>query len=80
MGRVVVPSYPHHVVQRSNNRQVVFAAGEDSTRYRADLRELKGLFGVEGYAEPVRNFVCKAVIEGYPMMLGVNRLGQRMAN
>jgi len=26
MGRVVLPNYPHHVVQRGHNRQVVFAA------------------------------------------------------
>ena len=25
MGRVVLPNYPHHVVQRGHNRQVVFA-------------------------------------------------------
>ncbi len=23
-GRIVVPNYPHHVVQRGHNRQVVF--------------------------------------------------------
>jgi len=26
MGRVVLPNYPHHVVQRGHNRQVVFAS------------------------------------------------------
>lgn len=25
LGRVVLPNYPHHVVQRGHNRQVVFA-------------------------------------------------------
>jgi putative transposase len=24
MGRIVLPNYPHHVVQRGHNRQVVF--------------------------------------------------------
>jgi len=41
MGRVVLPNYPHHVVQRGHNRQVVFAAAEDYQRYLTDLRELK---------------------------------------
>ena len=41
MGRIVLPNYPHHVVQRGHNRQVVFAAAEDYQRYLADLRELK---------------------------------------
>lgn len=50
MGRVVLPNYPHHVVQRGHNRQVVFAAEEDYRRYLGDLRELKDVFGVKVYA------------------------------
>ncbi len=29
MGRIVLPNYPHHIVQRGHNRQVVFAVAED---------------------------------------------------
>ncbi len=50
MGRLVLANYPHHVVQRGHNRQVVFAADEDYQRYLADLRELKDAFGVKVYA------------------------------
>lgn len=50
MGRVVLPNYPHHVVLRGHNRQVVFAAPEDYQRYLDDLRELKEAFGVRVYA------------------------------
>ncbi|ALI06016.1 MULTISPECIES: transposase [Pseudomonas] len=50
MGRIVLPNYPHHVVQRGHNRQVVFAAAEDYQRYLSDLRELKDAFGVKVYA------------------------------
>ena len=50
MGRLVLPNYPHHVVQRGHNRQAVFAADEDYQRYLADLRELKNAFGVKVYA------------------------------
>ncbi len=32
-GRVVLPNYPLHVVQRGHNRQVVFAEDEDYQRY-----------------------------------------------
>lgn len=35
MGRIVLPNYPHHVVQRGHNRQVVFAAPEDFLRFPA---------------------------------------------
>ena len=50
MGRIVLPNYPHHVVQRGHNRQVVFAAEQDYQRYISDLRELKDVFGVKVYA------------------------------
>ena len=50
MGRIVLPNYPHHVVQRGHNRQVVFAAAEDYQRYLTDLRELKDALGVKVYA------------------------------
>src|SRR5690606_4349382 len=50
MGRIVLPNYPHHVVQRGHNRQVVFAHDDDCRRYLADLRELKEAFGVKVYA------------------------------
>jgi len=46
VGRVVLPNYPHHVVQRGHNRQVVFAAEEDYLRCVKDLRELKDAFGI----------------------------------
>lgn len=50
MGRIVLPNYPHHVVQRGHNRQAVFAAEQDFLRYIDDLRELKNLFQVKVYA------------------------------
>ena len=50
VGRVVLPNYPHHVVPRGHNRQVVFAAEKDYQRYVRDLRELKDAFGIKIYA------------------------------
>lgn len=50
MARVVLPNYPHHVVQRGHNRQIVFAEPSDFKRYLDDLRELKTLFDVKVYA------------------------------
>ncbi len=50
MGRVVLPNYPHHVVQRGHNRQVVFAAEEDYQRYVSDLKELKDAFEKFGHS------------------------------
>lgn len=48
--RVVLPHYPHHVVQRGHNRQVVFAERRDYERYLGTLRELKERFAVAVYA------------------------------
>lgn len=50
MGRVTLPNYPHHVVQRGHNRQVVFAEASDYLRYLDTLAEFKAAFGVRVYA------------------------------
>jgi len=50
IGRIVLPNYPHHVVQRGHNRQVVFAGKDDFCRYLDDLRELQQVFDVRVYA------------------------------
>lgn len=49
-GRIVLPGYPHHVVQRGHNRQVVFAVPDDFRHYVDSLRELKDQFEVRVYA------------------------------
>ncbi|HBO5454660.1 TPA: transposase [Pseudomonas aeruginosa] len=43
-GRVVLPNYPLHVVQRGHNRQVVFAEDEDYQRYLSDPQNLEDAF------------------------------------
>jgi len=50
MGRVILANYPHHIVQRGHNRQVVFVERADYERYLADLRDLKEIFCVRVYA------------------------------
>jgi putative transposase len=48
--RVVLPAYPHHVVQRGHNQQVCFADSCDYERYLATLAKFKGKLGVKVYA------------------------------
>ncbi|PKA70760.1 putative transposase [Pseudomonas baetica] len=48
--RVVLPHYPHHVVQRGHNKQAVFKEPADFERYLSDLCELKTLLDVKVYA------------------------------
>ena len=50
MGRVVLPGYPHHIVQRGHNRQVVFAADDDYHYYLETLAEFKEVYQVQVYA------------------------------
>lgn len=47
MGRIVVPEYPHHVVQRGHDRNVVFAAESDFRHYLDTLAEFKEVYGVQ---------------------------------
>ncbi len=37
--RIAVPGYPHHIIQRGNNRQAIFADAEDYQRLLDALRE-----------------------------------------
>ena len=49
-GRVLLPHYPHHIVQRGHNRRIVFTARRDYERYLETLAEFKRSFGVKVYA------------------------------
>jgi putative transposase len=50
LGRTILPDYPHHIVQRGHNRQVVFAEARDYERYLATLAEFKDAYRVKVYA------------------------------
>ncbi len=49
-GRIVLPDYPHHIVQRGHNRQVVFASEADYRRYLGHLQELSATHAVRVHA------------------------------
>lgn len=49
-GRIVLPGYAHHIVQRGHNRQRVFVGDDEYLYYIANLREWKDAFGCEVYA------------------------------
>lgn len=48
--RIVLPNYPHHVVQRGHNRQTVFAGEDDYRYYLENLAQWKKAFGCKVYA------------------------------
>ncbi len=49
-GRVVLPNWPHHVIQRGHNKQVVFRSDEDYAYYLQTLGEWKATLGCQVYA------------------------------
>lgn len=48
--RVVIPDYPHHVIQRGHNRQLVFLVAKDYRYYLNTLQEWKQRFGCKLFA------------------------------
>ena len=50
VGRTVLAYYPHHIIQRGHNRQVVFAEPRDFERYIGTMAEFKAVYGVKIYA------------------------------
>lgn len=46
----MLPNYPHHIIQRGHNRQVVFASDEDYLYYLENLKEWKKRIGCKIYA------------------------------
>ncbi|MEX0872798.1 MAG: transposase [Aquisalimonadaceae bacterium] len=79
MGRIVLPNYPHHVVQRGHNRQVVFAGDADYQRYIADLRELKEAFGVRVYAYCLMTNHVHLLLAPGESAVGMSRLMKALA-
>jgi len=48
--RLTVPGYPHHIIQRGNNRQAIFGANADNEVLLAMLEEHAGKSGVAIHA------------------------------
>lgn len=48
--RILVPNYPHHIVQRGHNRKAVFLVGGDYLFYLENLKEWKSKLGIKLYA------------------------------
>lgn len=72
--RLTLPQYPHHVIQRGNNRQVVFTDAEDFEKFLALLAEhsAKNQVQVHAYVAMPNHFhllVTPASEEGLPKMM-----------
>ncbi|WP_372660904.1 transposase [Hydrogenophaga sp.] len=84
--RLTVPGYPHHVVQRGNNRQAIFASDEDRRYLLALLIEYATRFQVAVHAYVLMDnhfhlLATPETAEGLPqMMQGVGRRYVRYFN
>lgn len=79
MGRVTLPNYPHHVVQRGHNRQVVFAEASDYQRYLDALAEFKAEFDVRVYAYCLMTNHVHLLLAPGEEVAGLGRLMKRLA-
>ena len=48
--RIIISDYPHHIIQRGHNRQVVFGTDDDYIFYLDNLREWKEKLACKVYA------------------------------
>jgi putative transposase len=72
--RLTVPGYPHHIIQRGNNRQTIFISKEDYEKLLGLLEEFAKKFGVaiHSYVLMSNHFHLLATpdsAEGVPRMM-----------
>ena len=84
--RLTVPGYPHHIIQRGNNRQPIFVDQQDYERLLADLKQQADLHkvAVHGYvlmSNHLHLLVTPETADGVPLMMqGVGRAYVRWFN
>ncbi len=78
-GRVILPNYPHHVVQRGHNRQVVFPRLQDYRYYLDTLLEWKTGYDIRVYAWCLMTNHVHLVLEPPAAVENLGRLMKRLA-
>ena len=78
-GRVLLPNYPHHIVQRGHNRQAVFAGDADYRYYLETLRAWKVEFNVRVYAYCLMTNHVHLLLEPPDEVAALGRLMKRLA-
>jgi len=54
--KVIVPGFPHHIVQRGHNRQPVFVERRDFEYYLANLQEWKQVYELDNWKIDLSRF------------------------
>lgn len=71
IARVVIPGYPHHVIQRGNRRQIVFFSEDDRRLYLNILNQLCRKEGVEIW--------CYCLMDNHVHLIAVPRKKESLA-
>ncbi|WP_298039777.1 transposase [uncultured Desulfuromonas sp.] len=77
--RILLPEYPHHIIQRGHNRQTVFADGDDYRYYLDNLGEWKERFGCKVYAFCLMTNHLHLIVEPGEDAESLSRLMKRLA-
>ncbi|MCK4704282.1 MAG: transposase [Gammaproteobacteria bacterium] len=77
--RILVANYPHHIVQRGHNRNVVFVSDEDYLFYLDNLKEWKVKLGVQLYAWCLMTNHIHLIVEPGDDASSVSELMKRIA-
>ena len=77
--RLVIPHFPHHVIQRGHNRQVVFAGDDDYLFYLDTLKEWKTRLDCRIYAYCLMTNHVHLVIDPGEDPDNLGRLMKRLA-
>ncbi|MHB8709145.1 MAG: REP-associated tyrosine transposase [Desulfuromonadales bacterium] len=78
-GRLVLPDWPHHVIQRGHNRQPVFTDDDDFAYYLDNLRDEKHNLGCRIHAFCLMTNHVHLVIDPGPAPDNLGRLMKRVA-
>ncbi|WP_305909968.1 transposase [Methylomarinum sp. Ch1-1] len=79
LGRIVLANYPHHVVQRGHNRQVVFAEEADFLYYLDTLKEFKDFYDVKVYGFCLMTNHVHLILQPGEEVAGLGQLMKRLA-
>ena len=79
VGRVVLANYPHHVVQRGHNKQVVFAEEDDFRYYLDTLQNFKDLYDVKVYGFCLMTNHVHLILQPGEETAGLGRLMKRLS-
>lgn len=77
--RVILPNYPHHIIQRGHNKQAVFASDDDYLFYIENLKEWKEKLGCKIYAYCIMTNHVHIVIDPGEDESNLGKLMKRIA-